>query len=147
MTPAIVLEYQARYAAQLISGKIQLPSNFSSLRDAVIAAKARAASSKNDSVKSSGEKEVLHTVLVNGKEEQLTEFDMAANLFSLNPAYCSKLARLTNSQGYWSQMCRQRLRWFLSTILYSLCARVFPPAARWLSKMSCNGIVTLSCMQ
>jgi thioredoxin reductase len=121
LSPGIVLEYQARYVAQLISGKTQLPDNFSSLLDHI------------DAIK---DQQQDQTVQVGGRKEHISEFDMSAKLdYYGNPTYCNKLALLTNSQGYWSQLFNQRLRWAVSSIFYAFFERLFPPSARWLSKI------------
>ena len=85
LSPGIVLEYQARYAAQLISGKIHLPYNFSSLLNAFIRAKTIASGEREKYSTTRKEK----TILVGEERVDISEFFMDANLeLSHNPLYC-----------------------------------------------------------
>lgn len=118
LSPCIVFEYQARYVAQLISGRIQLPANFASLLGAFTAAKCN----------------FDLTVTVGRERVALSEFDMASNLMWSNPSYCNRLAVLTNAQGYWSQLFWQRLMWVLTSLLYQLAFSLLPCFSRWLAR-------------
>lgn len=127
-SPLIIMEYQARYVAQLVSGKIQLPTNFSSLLNSFITAKINASGDREKFSATSKEK----TVLVGEERVDLSEFDMNANLdLSDNPKYCNKLARLTHSQGYWSQLFQQRLYWALTSLFYRLTYKISPRFSTW----------------
>ena len=130
LSPGIVLEYQARYVAQLISGKIQLPRDFTSLLNKFVVANVTSSRGVFKEKDAGSQK----CILVDQESVELAEFDMSSSLMFSSPTYCNKLARLTNSQGFWSQLFQQRLWWTVTSLLYQFTCSISPRFRDWLRR-------------
>lgn len=113
LSPGMCIEYQSRYVAQVISGKISLPSFLDIL-----------------SSLESGPSNWRNNTAI-----KTDEYDMSAKVYLNSPWYCNRLAQLTKAQGYWSQLLGQRLFWYIKSTAYHLFCYYFRANAQCKKKI------------
>jgi hypothetical protein len=110
-SPAIIIEYQNRYATMLICGKIKAPGTMS----------------EDEFSKLS--------------ETEREEFRLASDLGVLGSvSYCSRLARVTASKGYLAQLLFPRLYWLAVSLFLKMFEQLIHPVLKAFCNSSPNQI-------